>query len=95
MKIATKTVTLKVSGGGNLYTNKIDLNDCGLDISKIINCYVEIPLYMAIGLTSTGGGNITFTKSYDTSTGILTMTAFGSVYCRDHSWECTVVAISE
>ena len=58
MKIATKTVSVTTGNSGGTYHNEIDLNNMGLDISKIVACYFE-PSNAAIGLTGTGGGQCT------------------------------------
>lgn len=61
MKIATKTVTVTTGSGGGTYQNEIDLNDMGLDVSKIVACYFE-PTSAGILLSSTGGGVCTIAK---------------------------------
>lgn len=93
MKIATKTVTVTTGNGGSTYQNEIDLNDMGLDISKIIACYFE-PTNAGIGLTSTGGGQCTLAKNYNTATGILTISIGSTTYCRPMTWTGTVIAIT-
>ena len=93
MKIATKTVTVTTGNGGSTYQNEIDLNDMGLDISKIIACYFE-PSNAGIGLTSTGGGQCTLAKNYNTATGILTISIGSTTYCRPMTWTGTVIAIT-
>lgn len=93
MKIATKTVTVTTGNGGSTYQNEIDLNDMGLDISKIIACYFE-PSNAGISLTSTGGGQCTLAKNYNTATGILTISIGSTTYCRPMTWTGTVIAIT-
>lgn len=93
MKIATKTVTVTTGNGGSTYQNEIDLNDMGLDISKIIACYFE-PSNAGISLTSTGGGQCTLAKNYNTATGILTISIGSTTYCRAMTWTGTVIAIT-
>lgn len=93
MKIATKTVTVITGHGGSTYQNEIDLNDMGLDVSKIVACYFE-PTIAGISLTSTGGGQCTLAKNYNTVTGKLTISIGSSTYCREMTWTGTVVAIT-
>ena len=93
MKIATKTVTVTTGSGGGTYQNEIDLNDMGLDVSKIVACYFE-PTSAGILLSSTGGGVCTIAKNYDTRTGKLTLSITGSAYCREMNWQGTVIAIT-
>lgn len=93
MKIATKTVTVTTGNGGSTYQNEIDLNDMGLDISKIIACYFE-PSNAGISLTSTDGGQCTLAKNYNTATGILTISIGSTTYCRPMTWTGTVIAIT-
>lgn len=93
MKIATKTVTVTTGAGGGTYQNEIDLNDMGLDISKIIAFYFE-PSNAGIGLTGTGGGQCTLAKNYNTTTGKLIISIGSTTYCRAMSWTGTVVAIT-
>lgn len=93
MKIATKTVTVTTGNSGSTYQNEIDLNDMGLDVSKIVACYFE-PSNAGIGLTSTGGGQCTLAKNYNTATGILTISIGSTTYCRPMTWTGTVIAIT-
>ena len=93
MKIATKTVSVTTGNSGGTYQNEIDLNNMGLDISKIVACYFE-PSNAAIGLTGTGGGQCTLAENYNTSTGKLTISIGSTAYCRAMTWTGTVIAIT-
>lgn len=93
MKIATKTVTVTTGNSGSTYQNEIDLNDMGLDVSKIVACYFE-PSNAGIGLTSTGGGQCTLAKNYNTATGKLIISIGSTTYCRAMTWTGTVIAVT-
>lgn len=93
MKIATKTVTVTTGNSGNTYQNEIDLNDMGLDVSKIVACYFE-PSNAQLRLGSTAGGICTIAKDYNTATGKLLLSIGTTQYCLAMTWTGTVIAIT-
>ena len=93
MKIATKTVTVTTGNSGNTYQNEIDLNDMGLDVSKIVACYFE-PSNAQLRLGSTAGGICTIAKDYNTATGKLLLSIGTTQHCLAMTWTGTVIAIT-
>lgn len=93
MKIATKTVTVTTGDSGNTYQNEIDLNDMGLDVSKIVACYFE-PSNAQLRLGSTAGGICTIAKDYNTATGKLLLSIGTTQHCLAMTWTGTVIAIT-
>ena len=78
---------------GNTYQNEIDLNDMGLDVSKIVACYFE-PSNAQLRLGSTAGGICTIAKDYNTATGKLLLSIGTTQHCLAMTWTGTVIAIT-